>query len=91
MGFLCLNLDQITDSHIVNDFYSKTFLEQFCKLQQNHAIMVELWVKLYNRKLVQRGTLLPNTFDYFSHIKITPIHNFMCIGSVAVMLWNSYL
>ena len=25
MGMLCLNLDQITDSHLVNDFRIKTF------------------------------------------------------------------
>ena len=65
-------------------------LEQFCKLQQKHAIMNELWVKLWNRKLVQRGTQLPNTIDYTLHIKITPIHNIICIGWEAVRLWNSY-
>ena len=66
-------------------------LEQFCKLQQKHAIINELWVQLYNRKLVQRGTHLPNTIDYTLHINITPIHNTKFIGSKAVRLWNSYL
>ena len=45
-GLLWLNLDQNKDSHLVNDDRIRTFLRQFCKLQQKHAIMNELWVKL---------------------------------------------
>ena len=70
---------------------SKRFRKVFCKLQQKHTIMNKLWVKLLNRKLVQRGTHLPTSIDYTLHIKITPTHNIMCIGSEAVRLWNSYI
>ena len=44
MGLVGMNLDEITDSHLVDDFRIKTFQSSFVNCNK-HAIMNELWVK----------------------------------------------